>query len=411
MEGFFTRKETESASRPDGKTYSCVSCGLYGGCQNPKMKPYGNFKKGILIIGEAPGEVEDEKGKPWQGKTGRLLQSTCKKLGIDIFEDCLNINAVYCRPTDEHGNNRTPSNYEIECCRRTTLKIIRERKPKLILLLGNSAVFSLIGHRWKKDLGGINKWRGWRIPDQDFQCWICPTFHPSFVERADLQEVETIWKTDLQAAFDLVCSSDPQPFPKYKEPEIKMIEDLSILRKIKDGTITAFDYETTGIKPHAKGHRIVCVSIATSPDEVYQFFMPPTRSGRQPLLEYLINPRILKMAHNMKFEDTWSKIRMGVDVQGWEWDSMLAAHLLDNRPEITGLKFQSYVLLGIVDYASEISPYLQAVDPKNGNSLNRILELIANPDGRMKLGKYNALDSINEYRVAGIQRDQIILPF
>ena len=58
-EGFFTRKETESKTRPNGKTLSCTSCGLYKRVISPKMQPFGNFKKGIMNIGEAPGEIED----------------------------------------------------------------------------------------------------------------------------------------------------------------------------------------------------------------------------------------------------------------------------------------------------------------------------------------------------------------
>jgi DNA polymerase len=108
MDGFFTRKEVESISRPDGKLYTCVSCGLYKNVKSPKMKPYGNFKKKIMIIGEAPGEVEDTKGKPWQGKTGLLLQRTCQSLGVDIFEDCVNINACHCRPSDDNDKTALP---------------------------------------------------------------------------------------------------------------------------------------------------------------------------------------------------------------------------------------------------------------------------------------------------------------
>jgi len=89
MKGFFTVKQTESRSRPDGKTYSCASCGLYKNALSPKMKSYGAFKKEILNIGEAPGEVEDKRGMPWQGKTGRLLKKTYRRLGVDLFEDCL----------------------------------------------------------------------------------------------------------------------------------------------------------------------------------------------------------------------------------------------------------------------------------------------------------------------------------
>ena len=67
--------------------------------------------------------------------------------------------------------------------KKLALKIIEKYKPKVIILLGGSSLLSMIGYRWKKDLGGITKWRGWTIPDRDFKAWICPTFHPSYVDR------------------------------------------------------------------------------------------------------------------------------------------------------------------------------------------------------------------------------------
>ena len=225
MDGFFTRKQSESKSRPDGKTYSCISCGMYKFVLSPKMKPFGNFAKGIMNIGEAPGETEDTKGKQWQGKAGRRLQRTYKSLGIDLFEDCININATNCRPIDENGNNRTPTPYEIACCRKIVLQAIEIYKPKIIVLFGNIPVMSIIGHRWKKDLGGISKWRGWTIPDQDFKVWICPTFHPSFIERSEDPIEELIWKQDLERAISKLNDS----FPIYKEPTIDIITDLVFL--------------------------------------------------------------------------------------------------------------------------------------------------------------------------------------
>lgn len=221
--GFFTAKQTESKSRPDGKTYSCASCGLYKDVKTPKMKPYGEFKRKILIIGEAPGKTEDQRGLPWQGKAGRLLQRTLlNEFGIDIFQDCLCMNAVNCRPPD----NRTPTNYEVDCCRKSVLNAIESYKPKVILLLGNSALYSVIGHRWKKGLDGIMKWRGWTIPDQDFGCWICPTFHPSFVLRGE-KEVVTVWEQDLKQAFGKV----DELLPKYEEPKIEIMKIYNHLKK------------------------------------------------------------------------------------------------------------------------------------------------------------------------------------
>ena len=401
MGEFFTRKETESRTRPDGKTYSCISCGLYQFCKTPKMAPYGNFKKKILNIGEAPGEVEDSTGRPFQGPTGKALARMYKSLGIDLFEDCLNINAINCHPE----GNSTPDNYEIECCRQIVFDVIDKYKPKVIILLGNSAIYSVIGHRWKKDLGGVSKWRGWQIPDQDFETWICPTFHPSFIERSDSEDISIIWKSDLKKALEKLND----PFPKYKEPTIEYIEDLSPLRSIK-GPI-AFDYETTGLKPHAEGHRIICAAVANTPNHVFSFMMPSTREGRKPFLELLANPKVGKMAQNIKYEDTWSEVRLRQSVESWEWDTMQASHILDNRPGVTGLKFQTYVQFGIIDYASEISPFLQATDNSNGNALNKIGELLKLPGGQEKLLHYCALDAVFEYRLAILQQSQILLPF
>lgn len=415
MKGFFTGKQTESASRPDGKAYSCVSCGLYTKVRNPRMKPYGNFKKQIMVIGEAPGEEEDRTGKPWQGTVGRLLQRKCKELGIDLFEDCVSINAVHCRPTDEHGANRGPTNYEISCCRRRTLQIVDEYMPKVIILAGNSAVYSLLGHRWKRDLGGITKWRGWCIPDQDLKAWVCPVFHPSYVERLSegfgdnkTSEAMVIWTRDLERAFGMVDVS----FPKYKTPEIEIIEDLRVFDKMKWGWI-AFDYETTGLKPYASGHRIVAASIAYDEDYCYSFPFPPTRQKRQPFVRLLEDRNVGKIAHNMKFEDTWTAVKLKTNVVGWDWDTMLATHVLDNRPGITSLKFQVYVNFGVIDYDSEISEYLQG-KTSDGNSVNRIDELLSLPHGIDKLLRYCGLDSVYAYRLAVKQVDKMnykFLPF
>lgn len=402
MKGFFTKKETQSLKRPDGKTLSCHSCGLYQKVLSPKMKPFGKFKKKIMVIGEAPGETEDRRGRQWQGKAGRVLQKTFSKLGVDLFEDCVSVNSINCRPTKKTGN-RTPTNFEIDCCRRIVLAAIDKYKPKVIILVGGSAVYSIIGHRWKKDLGGLNKWRGFQIPDQDFKAWICPVYHPSYIMREDTKQIHTIWEQDLKNAFKKVNKK----IPIYKAPKIHYINDLKVLEEnIKSQQTISFDYETTGLKPHSKGHRIVCASIAVSEEEVYTFEMPKSKAKKEPFKNILRNKYIKKMAHNMKFEHTWTDIRLKTKVKGWYWDSMLAAHVEDNRTGITSLKFQTYIHFGIVDYDSEVSPYLQA-DKKNGNSKNTIQELMKTDSGVKKVLEYCALDSIFEYRLAKLQQKRI----
>lgn len=116
------------------------------------------------------------------------------------------------------------------------------------------------------------------------------------------------------------------------------------------------------------------------------------------------------LMNNCKFEHTWAEIILGIIVKGWLWDTMLMAHVMDNRSGITGLKFLTYVMLGVIDYSSEIEPYLKGVEDKNANALNRVLELVSTESGKQQLLKYNALDAINTYRIWKLQEESE-LPF
>lgn len=399
--GLIVKEKSLFSSLGWDEDISCEKCGLYKNCQNPKIKVCGNGNKGILNIGEAPGEEEDKIGKPWQGRAGRFLKRMYRKFGIDLFEDCWNINSVNCRPIDREGKNRKPTQLEINCCRERVLKVIEEKKPKLIILLGGVAVDCLISYRFSHGNGSITKWRGCVIPDRDFKAWVCPVFHPSYLIRQTSSEVAmTVWKQDLERAFS--CLN--KPFPDFGNEEIEIIDDLSVLNEIKDGYI-AFDYETTGLKPYASGHRIVAVSVSTG-EKTYSFWLPQKKKDRQPFLDLLANPKIGKIAHNMKFEDLWSVIRLRQPVVNWVWDTKIAAHILDDRQDITGLKFQVYVNFGIPDYDSVINPYLKAKDPKNANSFNKIDELISSLKAQNLL-VYCGMDSLFTYKLAMKQMKEL----
>lgn len=391
MRGFFSEKETTSISRPDGKTYSCVSCGLASKSEHPKLRLQGNFQKGIMIVGSCSSPEEDRVGKLWRGKIGNFLQSELSRFGIDLYEDCLSINAIGCVCEEI-----TP--YNIDCCRKNVIKAIKEKKPKLIILLGKSAVISVIGGRWREDMGGIEKWRGWQIPDQEFESWICPMYHPSDCVNDNLGVTKIIWKKDLENA--LRCLNKKVPIFRYNITLLKP-DELGVLSEIKSDLVS-FDYETTGIKPHEKGHKIFSASIAFDNKNVFSFLIPEDKQSRKPLEKILINPNIRKMAHNMKFELAWSLVRWKLEVKNMYWDSMIAAHVIDNRQDITRLKFLTYTMLGVPDYASEISPYLKSGD-KNGNSFNSITKLLNIPGGIEKLLTYGAMDSIAQYRISEIQ--------
>lgn len=409
VDGFFSRKETQSKTNPDGRTYSCVSCKNLRNSKNPRMAPQGNFGKGILIINNYPSKRDDEKKRFLTGKCGVYLRRALQNEGIDLWEDCLVANAVMCVPFAPDEKEKPLSHYELACCRKSLIQLIDEKMPKLIFVLGDAGIISLLQHRWQGDIGNIHKWRGWTIPDQDFKAWICPVYHPDFVNQGG-DEVKTIFNQDIHQALKKL----DEPFAVYKKPTIEIINDLKRIREIKISTQSAVDYETTGIKPDAVGHRIISSSVTLDPDHALTFLMPDTKKQRQPFLEYLSNPLIHKIGQNIKFEHTWSLVRLRTEVQGWEWDTMLASHQLDNRPGITGLKFQTYVRFGVIDYSSDVSPYLKSSDGQDANALNQIQKLIQTTEGVRQLLTYGAMDTINTHRLALVQMKELnydFLPF
>lgn len=388
MKGLFNISETKSTSIQDGKVLSCVSCGMYKNTQN-KFKPYGKGQQDIMIIGDAPTDKEDQTQKPFLSAEARILRKILEKNEIDLYKDCYSLYACACVCGD-----KIPAD-AVKSCRKNVYKYIQELKPRVIITLGVNALVSVVEPKWKGNIEGLEKWRGWQIPDNEWHCYICPTYHYSDIE--DDEVMQLLFEKDIDNAVFLPT------LKKRKEPNIKIIDDLSVLNTIESGMVS-IDLETTGIKPHRKGHRIVCASVAYDEDNCYSFLLPDGRKEKQPFIDLLINLNIKKMAHNMKFEHTWIKERLRVEVVNWYFDSMIAAHILDNRQGICGLKFLSYVMLGIGDYSSDIEHYLTSPG-KDCNEFNKVIELSKN--NKEKLLTYCGLDTIYQYRIAVEQIKQI----
>lgn len=153
---------------------SCDKCSL------SKSRIYavpgiGHIDADILLIGESPGFEENEKGIPFIGKSGKLLQKILKETGIDK-QKIFVTNICKCRPTDIEGKDRKPRPDEIKTCIPYLYKQIEIICPKFIITLGNVPVQLLINAK-----EGITKIRG--KFDYYNEILVMPTFHPSYVLR------------------------------------------------------------------------------------------------------------------------------------------------------------------------------------------------------------------------------------
>jgi len=289
------------------------------------------------------------------------------------------------------------------------LSTIEQYKPKVIILVGELALNSVIGSIWTKNLGGMNKWRGFTIPDRKYNTWICPIFHPEYIEAQDAQEYRTVWKQDLDRALNTV-NMTIQAYPDEMKA-VKIVESESELVGIFEEFLSrkfpfsiAIDYETTGLKPHdTSKHKIICMSMCSNPEDAIVFGMPKSKKGNRLLKEILQSDKIGKIAQNLKFEHTWTQNIMGYEVKNWIWDTMLATHILDNRPDISGLKIQTYINFGVSGYDDEVAPYLRGADDKDSNSMNKLLDVPIGSDIWNKLLIYCGMDSLFTYRLASRQ--------
>ena len=141
----------------------------------------------LLIIGEAPGAQEDLEGKPYVGKSGKLLNELLIKAGIDYEKDVYFCNVIKCRPP----NNRKPTSREISIHKPWLFQQIKLVDPKFILLTGSTAMRTVLE---VKD--SISNLRGQWINKDGRE--IMTIFHPSYLLRFPSKEINKPYQLTLK---------------------------------------------------------------------------------------------------------------------------------------------------------------------------------------------------------------------
>jgi len=158
------------------KCTSCVKCTL-SKTRNNVVFGRGNPNSDLFVIGEGPGQQEDEQGLAFVGRSGKMLDDIFLSAGIDTNKDCYISNIVKCRPPD----NRKPLINEVSECMPWLTQQINLVKPNIIVLTGSTAVESYLGINKP-----ISQLRGRWIIKEDIK--YMPIFHPSYLLRNPSQE-------------------------------------------------------------------------------------------------------------------------------------------------------------------------------------------------------------------------------
>ena len=155
----------------------CKKCRL---CTNRTNIVFGqgNKKARLMFIGEGPGADEDKQGLPFVGKAGQLMNNAFQALEINR-EDVYIANIVKCRPP----SNRVPEDDEVQTCLNYLRNQVILIKPKIIVLLGSTALKNILGKEY-----GITAVRGNWMEKNGIK--YMPTWHPAALLRDENKKIE-----------------------------------------------------------------------------------------------------------------------------------------------------------------------------------------------------------------------------
>ncbi len=159
------------------KCKNCQKCPLSKSRTNTVFSD-GVPNSNLVLIGEAPGYWEDQKGLPFVGKAGQLLDKIFASVGLSRQNDVYICNTIKCRPPE----NRNPLPEEKEACKEYLQAQLDILKPKIILVCGNIALNTMLPNE-----RGVTRARG-KWFDGPYGSKMMPIFHPSYLLRNDSRE-------------------------------------------------------------------------------------------------------------------------------------------------------------------------------------------------------------------------------
>ncbi|MBQ2611669.1 uracil-DNA glycosylase [bacterium] len=165
------------------KCEKCRACALGKTRQNMVFSDGNPQSAKVVLIGEAPGEMEDECGRPFVGRAGQLLNSFLEEAGISRDYDLYIVNTVKCRPPE----NRVPTDEEKSVCRKFLEAQIDIINPRAIILCGATALKSFVETDKKRTISKLRgQWMSITIDGKEYPAMAI--FHPSYLLRTHSME-------------------------------------------------------------------------------------------------------------------------------------------------------------------------------------------------------------------------------
>lgn len=321
---------------PGALVRACTDCDLRTTCTAP-VPAEGPLPARIVLIGEGPGQQEDESGRPFVGRAGKQLDSLLFMAGIPR-DSVLIANCVNCRPP----NNAEPKPHQIKACSRWLDMYLSLAKPQIIVAMGAFAIRRILGD----GAGTVEHLHGRPVVLPDGRI-VLPCYHPAaaLYDTSTLRQVNDDFRvlSGLVAGHDVAdyIITDDFPNPVYRVADSPVLI-AQMHDEVRDVGEFAIDTETVN-----RNTELWSAQVSAAPGTAWFVPMAPKYTGRIDLTgwdasvivhHYLSDIQWLRIADN-KFTDT-----------------MVMAYLL-GLPQ--GLKELAYRLCGVqmTTYQEMVRPY------------------------------------------------------
>lgn len=330
---------------------ACTRCGICHTTTRPFLQGKGSESPTIVVVGEAPTAEEESRGEVFLGPAVVKLADQLKIAGIDSSQVYFT-DSCKCRlPHSVKG----PTKEIVDCCREHLIQEIQLLKPKLIIACGNAALYSVLPESVSSP-EGIMRFHGRTVHSEAFNCEVIPVLHPSAILRR--AELDSVARADWERVGRHLRGETSTVDTKFD-----VLETLDQAREFFECTLPnvhayAFDTETQNLDYLTAA----LVSVQWSWQKGHAVVLPMYVHGhrqwgddehliRQYLRSEFCDRPCRRIAQNMKFDAKHLRTQLGGEVIGQYFDTMLAAHLLDENQakDLTSLS-QTYTDMDLYEY-------------------------------------------------------------
>jgi len=311
----------------------------------PKMAPELRADTDIYFLGDAPSKGDDEKGKPFSDKAGKLLRSLVAQGIVCSFDNVIR---------DYKDTPSSPPWQAMECCRNLITKSIEEAKPRIIIGLGIQPLQWALN---SSDMVGL-RGRVFAIQVGNHPCWFLPTYHPQYIIETAFNAATPLrsklghcLKFDIAKAVSMLpglaqpvidtpqsARAAVQAFDGTKPGHLAQV--LALISEARRASEKAIDVETSTLRPYAAGSQLLCMALSYN-NINFSFALDHPNAGWSKsdlasidfAVESLLSDETRIIAHNASFEIEWLIARYGKGAifhDVWEC-TMMQAHFLDER--------------------------------------------------------------------------------